>query len=390
MSRRPIALSPDLLRLRNEGYDLDVIGGYLVIRDIPFVAAPSVVKRGILFMALDLEGDIAIKPKTHVAYWTGDHPCHHDGSKLRAFENGSAAQNFGDGLQADFTFSAKADYRDYHHKVTTYVGRISAEAAMIDASLTPMTFSPIPEDTDESVFCYTDTASSRAGIGAATAKVAGQKIGIIGVGGSGAYVLDLVAKTSVSKIHLVDGDIFSQHNAFRAPGAPTIDALKQRPKKVSYLASIYSNMHRGIVVHDEFIEEQNLSLLDGLDFVFVCLDKAGPKKLVVERLKANGTPFVEVGMGILLNDSQLGGIVRITTSTNDSRAAADQHISYADAEDPANLYATNIQIAELNSLTAAMAVIRWKKHFGVYLDTRSEVYAGYSIASGEIVCAGLR
>jgi len=37
MSRRPIDRSPPLKRLRNEGYDVDVITGYLIIRDVPYV-----------------------------------------------------------------------------------------------------------------------------------------------------------------------------------------------------------------------------------------------------------------------------------------------------------------------------------------------------------------
>lgn len=132
MSRRPIALSPDLLRLRNEGHDLDIRGGYLLVRDVPYVDSACVVRRGILISKLELAGDRTNKPPEHVAYWTGEHPCHSDGRKIAAFENGAAPQDFGEGVRADFTFSAKADYRDYHHKMTTYIGRIAGEAAAID------------------------------------------------------------------------------------------------------------------------------------------------------------------------------------------------------------------------------------------------------------------
>src|SRR6185312_412901 len=132
MSRRPIALSPDLLRLQNEGYDLDVLGGYLLVRDVPYVDSKRTVRRGILISPLDLSNDRTNKPSTHVAYWTGEHPCHSDGSKIVTFENGSPPQDLGNGIRADFTFSAKADYRDYHHKMATYIGRIAGEAAKID------------------------------------------------------------------------------------------------------------------------------------------------------------------------------------------------------------------------------------------------------------------
>ena len=55
-----------------------------------------------------------------------------------------------------------------------------------------------------------------------------KKIIILGLGGTGSYILDLVAKTPVKEIHLYDGDTFYQHNAFRSPGAPSSDELRAR------------------------------------------------------------------------------------------------------------------------------------------------------------------
>jgi hypothetical protein len=378
MSRRLIALNADLLRLRNEGYDLDVRGGaYLLVKDVPYVDSARAVQRGILISKLELAGDRTNKPSDHVAYWTGTHPCHSDGSKIRSIENSSAPQDFADGVRADFTFSAKADYRDYYHKMTTYIGRITGEATKIEPDIDARTFPVVPVDDDGGVFEYADTASTRAGIATVNAKLAGQRIGIIGLGGSGSYVLDLVAKTMVAQIHVFDRDVFSQHNAFRSPGAPTLAQLQARPHKVAHFSAIYSNMHRGIVVHDVHIDAYNVALLDALDFVFLCLDAGPAKRVIVQHLIANRTPFVEVGMGLLLSEGHLTGIVRLTTSTPETRELAAPHISYADDDSAANEYATNIQIAELNALSAALAVIRWKKLFGVYRDATRDFYAGY-------------
>jgi hypothetical protein len=385
MSRLPIALSSDLLRLQNEGYDIEIRDGYLLVRDVPYVDSSASLQRGILISRLELSGDVTVKPTDHVAYWTGSHPCHSDGRKITSIQNPSAPQDFGNGVKADFTFSAKADYRDYHHKMTTYIGRITGEAATIDPAATARTYPPVAADSEASVFHYEDTATSRAGIGAVNSRIAGQRLGIVGLGGTGAYILDLVSKTAVSEIRIIDGDIFSQHNAFRAPGAASLDELASRPRKVSYLAARYGKMHRGIVPYDVFLDETNVKLVDGLDFAFLCLDQGPIKRVVVDRLVANGTPFVDVGMGVILNDGRLGGIVRLTMSSPGARDKAEPHISYADDVGGANEYATNIQIAELNSLNACLAVLRWKQFFGVYQDSRNIFYAGYSIGTGEIV-----
>lgn len=73
----------------------------------------------------------------------------------------------------------------------------------------------IADSANETVFQYIDTNSSRANIEMINMKLERQKIAIIGLGGTGAYILDMVAKTPVKEIHLFDGDSFDQHNAFR-------------------------------------------------------------------------------------------------------------------------------------------------------------------------------
>ena len=156
------------------------------------------------------------------------------------------------------SFSAKpkpADaYPDYYAKVTTYVAIISGPAWRIDPTSTAKTFPVIaPEKESEEPFNYTDTASSRAEIVAVTKKLALQKIAIIGLGGTGSYVLDLVAKTPVKEIHLYDGDTFLQHNAFRSPGAPSGEELRARLPKATYFKNLYGKMHRGIVDHPVYL-----------------------------------------------------------------------------------------------------------------------------------------
>ena len=56
-----------------------------------------------------------------------------------------------------------------------------------------------------------------------------------------------------------------------------------------------------------------------MDFVFLCVDKGSAKKLIVEKLEEFNVPFIDVGMGIQLNNGSLGGIVRVTTSTEKNR-----------------------------------------------------------------------
>lgn len=384
MSQQLIARNPDLQRLRNEGYHLEVRGGYLLVKDVPYVDAWREVKRGTLIVKLDLNGDVTQSPSSHVAMWTGEHPCHHTGKKITAIENGSAAQDLGDGIRADFTFSAKAAYRDFHHKVTTYVGRIAGEAEVL-APVTARTFPVYPDDTAQAVFNYVDTASSRADLGALNDRLARMRIAIVGLGGTGSFVLDLLAKTSVLEIHLFDGDRYSSHNAFRAPGATSIEQLRAGKQKVHHWAEVYSLMRKGVYAHDVFVSDANVELLAGFDFVFLCIDADERKPALIDGLERLDIAFIDTGLGVVRGDQGcLSGIVRVSTSTPQNREQARRHISFG-AGDAKNEYSTNIQVVELNAANALLAVIKWKKLCGFYRDASGEHYAGFSIAANDIV-----
>lgn len=384
MSQKPISRSADLTRLRNEGYDLQIRSGHLVVKGVPYVAAGRIVKRGILVMPLKLAGDVTVKPENHVAHFIGEFPCRADGTPITTIgEKGNGRTKLGEGVEIDHTFSAKpmpsGSYENYYDKVTQYVTLLSGYAQKIEQGATAKAFRPVAAGAEEeTVFKYIDTASTRAEIGAVTAKlVTVKKVAIVGVGGTGSYVLDLVAKTPVREIHLFDGDDFLQHNAFRSPGAPSLEELVAKPKKAAYLKGIYDKMRNGIFVHDSYIGPESAEDLRDMSFVFMCLE--GPaKKLIVEKLEEFGLPFIDVGMGVYLSEGLLGGILRVTTSTPAQRDHVRKRVSFAYDADR-NEYATNIQIAELNALNAALAVIKWKKLAGFYQDLDFEHHCTYTI-----------
>jgi len=151
-------------------------------------------------------------------------------------------------------------------------------------------YNPRPADPEDSVFLYGDTASSRAEIVAINDRLKQLRIGIVGLGGTGSYVLDFVAKTPVKEIHLFDDDTFDQHNAFRAPGAASGEELSLRSKKVAYHASVYAKMRHGVVPHPTLLTPETAEELRGLDFVFLCMEGSG-KRSVVDKLELLGIPF---------------------------------------------------------------------------------------------------
>ena len=69
--------------------------------------------------------------------------------------------------------------------MTQYVEIISNPARAIDPSVDARTYKPILASEEDSVFIYTDSASSRAGIAGLAKKLAMSKVAIVGLGGTG-------------------------------------------------------------------------------------------------------------------------------------------------------------------------------------------------------------
>ncbi|MDX9786852.1 MAG: ThiF family adenylyltransferase [Desulfobacterales bacterium] len=386
MSPKLIVLDPDLQRLQQEGYEVEVQNGHVLVHSVPYVNAQRKVLRGIV--VTNLNGNVGKlgKPGDHQVWFVGEYPCRHTGMPIEAIRHSSQAIQLWPGFEAQHRFSNKPfganGYPDYYSKMKNYISIISNEAKKIDPDVTPCTFRVIVSTDGDSVFRYWDTASSRANIMTVSAKLAMDKIAIVGLGGTGSYVLDLVAKAPVREIHLYDGDKFIQHNAFRAPGAASIETLEDQPFKVTYFARIYGAMRTGIFPYEEYITESNISVLEGFDFVFLCVDKGEVRKLIGNFLRLNGIPFVDVGMELVIvsEENCLIGTCRATLSTLDKSDHFERHAPQG-SDNGNDLYGTNIQVADMNALNAALAVIKWKQVCGFYQDIVKAHHTTYSINS---------
>ena len=135
-------------------------------------------------------------------------------------------------------------------------------------------------------------------------------------------------------------------------------------------------MRRGVVPHEFDVKPDNVEVLRGLDFVFVAVDDNETRQWLLPALSKMGVPFVDVGMGVEKTDNKLLGVLR--TSFCDVPTSSAIQRNDAGVRDVGE-YERNVQIVELNALNAALAVIRWKKHRGFYLDLGNEFRSTYTI-----------
>lgn len=89
MSHLLISRSRDLQKLQNEGYELEIRSGFLLVKSVPYVNSRKEVDCGMLVAKLVLAGDRTTRPDDHVAYFAGEHPCNADGTEIAQIKHAS-------------------------------------------------------------------------------------------------------------------------------------------------------------------------------------------------------------------------------------------------------------------------------------------------------------
>jgi hypothetical protein len=393
MLSKQINLSWDIIQLRNDGYEVEIKDNHLVINNIPYFNKSKKILKGSLISILSIQRNNVVHSNDHRVFFIGESPCDSAGNILSSIINNSNTRRLTNNITIGHMFSSKppGGYKNYHHKMESYINMIASHVESVSPEYTAKTFRVLKDGVTKSPFVYTDTNSLRSEIQSVNNKVSDLKIGIIGLGGTGSYILDLVSKTSISEIHLFDGDEFCQHNAFRSPGAASLEILDKNLKKNKYYKSIYSNIHQGIVNHNEYLNETNLNSLNFLDFVFIAIDKGSIKKLIFKHLEREKINFIDTGIGVINKEESLLASIRTTCSVEEARSHVyNGKVSFVDEDDDQNVYSSNIQMSELNALNACISVIKWKQLYGIYHDVSETLNSTYNTSVNQIIAEDVR
>ena len=381
MSQQLISRSPDLKKLVAEGYALRIESNFLIVEEMPYLDPDRNVRRGAFVCPLHSNGEIATPPVgDHVMWFSGGFPCDRHGRQLEALGTTSPSTRQVGELPINHAFSNKMrdasgrrDYRDFYEKVVTYEAIILREVHAIDPSATSRVGALPSAEVHDGPFCIPDTASARAGIIDIGDKLLEEVVAIIGIGGTGSFIFDQVARSPVLEIHPFDGDKYYPHNVLRSPGIPSRDDLQPPPFKVNFHSERLGRIKRGIQPQPVYLTSDNLHLLHCITFAFVSMDLGPSKRPIIEKLEALGIPFVEVGMGLHRKGDRIGGTLRAVLSHDGNREAVRPHVPLDAPADDA-LYTNNIQIADLNSFNASMAIQLWKAFRGLYVNFGEEVW----------------
>ncbi|RYG86931.1 MAG: ThiF family adenylyltransferase, partial [Alphaproteobacteria bacterium] len=218
-----VSHNDDIRRLLERGYAVSFDQNHLVVRDVPYLDAAGELRWGTIITKLVFIDQVRVRQENHQVSFAGGAPHGLDGKPI---------PNLGDTahsiplsvaeprviVERQFSNKPGNGYVDFFDKIERYITIISGPA-MEKHGVTALTFNTYEPAPDDSVFKFRDTLTSRAEIGDLTQAFKQEVVAIIGLGGTGGYVLDFMVKTPVREIRGFDADAYHVHNAYRSPGS---------------------------------------------------------------------------------------------------------------------------------------------------------------------------
>lgn len=371
----------DIHRLVEKGYAIGTAGPHLIVRDVPYLDSDKQLQRGTLVSKLEYIDQNHVKQTNHEIYFTGGAPCGLDGQAIPNLGGGAISFDVGKSdivIVRSFSNKPTEGFPDHFAKIEHYVTVIAGPAIELHGA-TALTKRIDTEDVVDSVFKYPDTLTSRAGIADLNARLANDVVAVVGLGGTGSYLLDFLVKAPVKEIRGFDGDAFHVHNAFRSPGR--LDDGDLGLSKADVYRRRYDSFRCNLNLQYKYIDHSCSADLEGVTFAFVCVDKGCARAEIFDLLISLGIPFIDVGMGLDRKQDALAGQIRTTYFAPESATIVRDRGLVPMSDDPNDIYRSNVQIAELNALNACYAVIRFKQLRGVYVDECSAHQTLFGIAN---------
>lgn len=210
------------------------------------------------------------------------------------------------------------------------------------------------------------------------------RVGVVGCGGTGSAVVQMLAHLGVRDLVLVDPDVVELTNLNRLVGATRADAKRSR-HKVRVAQRLIKRVHPEARVRAlplSVSDPEAISALKGVDLLFGCTDNHGSRLILNQVAVQYLVPYLDLGAGFQTEDdgrlSAAGGQVRLVrpgdfclacidgidrgqaardmmTPTERRREAARGYVKEEEVPTPAALFLN----AELASLAVAEFVNLW-------------------------------
>jgi molybdopterin/thiamine biosynthesis adenylyltransferase len=143
-------------------------------------------------------------------------------------------------------------------------------------------------------------------------KIAEAIAGVVGLGGTGAMVAQILSRIGVSKFVLVDPDIIEESNLSRLPYAGSTDVGKKKAKvAASHLKKVNKNAEITVLTGPV---KDNKEKLKACSVIFGCVDNDLARLTLNETALRYFIPLIDTGTEIFMSEGKIdamGGQVRV-------------------------------------------------------------------------------
>ena len=397
MSATPTSHDGGLDRVVQAGLDYAIEGDTLTVAPVPYRTSDGSVAHGALICHLERQGSRLAPPSDHTVGWVAEGKPHfRDGRVMESLIHNDQPQEWANGERSICGMSRKRHdrgYVDFGEKMVTYARLI---ARQVGDKWSRDTIGS-GETREGNNMVDQETGLTRSGVGDMDKLFRQEKIAVIGAGGTGGFIVDMVSKCNVDSIDIYDPDLIDQHTQLRWPGVVGRDVVEQRANKAEYLARVYaSRTNRNIRGHAKRVGKAELTLFSDKTIVFVAIDSGADRRVILSGLAAVGANFIDCGIDLHRGPDGISASTRVvrTFSGDDDATKADLVERTPGRDIGEGMYEAAIQTVEINALNATLAVVAWKQGIGFYKDAfghrrmrlhvASTTWAGYDGADLEM------
>ena len=269
------------------------------------------------------------------------------------------------------------DYEDAWEALNNYVTQVYAlflgrSASPKEAAQRPYTFDVLGDQLPEAVEWRSLLAQER--------------VTIVGLGGVGAWIADLVVKADPREVHSWDYDCIEPKNILRMPGGSDPNVWIDRPK-AEWFQETYSIIHKNVHGHNARVLPENVrEVVEKTTFAFVAMDDADDRMMVCDTLANVGIPFVVVGLSLVRKEKRVKVSMRIVTAhvgVSSWRVAVPQ-VGQAGQDDYGSL-----DLPDVYSMAAGWAIQSWRKMRGQFWQETREECLDYSASDQSLIARGV-
>ncbi len=393
MPHLPASLDRSIERLSALGLPLFLDGDFLVA-PIPLLDHAGNAEVGYLVESLNLDANRVVQPEVngaHQMHLVGIRPHEINGSPL-PLSGSEGDYPLTNRLRASFHMSIKLkdvntgqnrEYADLFEKFSTYYAKISApgfhkKPKWRDGMVVPSSI----RDTSNP-FVFPDTAAHKDGVLDLRERLLIQRVLVVGAGGTGSFLIDLLARTPIGSMTIVDFDRFWVHNLYRAPGPYHAEDIGRLKSELAFERARAT--HKYVSFLNGKLEDFPDDWLRAMTFVFLCVDKVDVRRNAVQKLSSMSVPFIDCGLGMDRGANGLQGMCAVTLSRPESRDRVLDDLARAELVDVEGDYRTFVQTSDLNAFNAALAIIQFKKFVSYYSEFPTSWQSIYSTQSGRLV-----